>query len=123
MTKRGDLDTALKILTDAAHLYPNKMIFANMGEAHLRRGDFEEALQAYNNALRLDPRYSNAINEAALVYLALASTASDDQTRTKYRIEADRWHHRALATLPPNVPEQRDAVERTFAEGVVRYAP
>lgn len=121
LTKFGQLDTARAILINAAKLYPNKMIYANLGDIERRQGNLPAAVDAYMNALRLDPSYTNAYNEAGMVYLAFAKAAETVGDCAKFLAEADRWHQRALSTVSSDAEQQRAEVIRAFSSARDNY--
>lgn len=114
----GDLDQAERHLQRALEFANyNKMTFANLGELQKRRGRYQEALEAYRRALELDPRYVNAVNETAMVYVAMAAKdAADARDKRGARLRSAReWHERAVALVPEGQHRQRAELHRRFA--------
>jgi tetratricopeptide (TPR) repeat protein len=113
MTELDDLTGAEQLLHDALDRYPNKMAFANLGEIHTRQHQYELALDDYRSALRLDPKYANAMNEMALVYLAQARTAAPEAAARLIQ-QADDCHTRALALVPASAANQLETLKCTY---------
>jgi len=113
MTELDDLAVAERLFHEALDLYPNKMAHANLGEILSRRGEYDRAVDEYRAALRLDPKYANAMNEMALVYLAKARAASGEDGADLLR-QADSWHTQALALLPPDATSQRATLQTAY---------
>jgi tetratricopeptide (TPR) repeat protein len=114
----GDLDEAEVHLRRALQFAGyNKMTFANLGEIHKRRKRYREALEAYRRALELDPRYVNAVNETAMVYVAMAADepAANRNQRGEWMRSAQEWHERAVALVPEDQHRQRAELHRRFA--------
>jgi tetratricopeptide (TPR) repeat protein len=118
LTHLGELDEAEAHLRRALEFASyNKMTFANLGEIHKRRRRYKEALETYRQAVELDPRYVNAVNETAMVYVAMAaneSASSDDHRESSLR-SALEWHERAVALVPEDQHRQRAELHRRFA--------
>ena len=61
LADKGRLDEAVAHLRQALELRPvDADAHYTLGEALLRRGDFEPAAQEFQTVLRIDPQYSNA---------------------------------------------------------------
>jgi Flp pilus assembly protein TadD len=76
-TKHGDLDYAISKLNEAAQLAPaNPDIFLNLGNAHRKKHNGSEAVQAYRKAVN----YAPALYRTAMLY----------KTQTSYR-QPDSW--------------------------------
>jgi len=118
MTKVGDLDQAQDLFQEALHRFPNKMTYANLGELHRRRGQYEDALHDYAKAIQLDPDYVNALNETAMVYVGMARSreSRDGQAGRSSLLEGARlWHARAVAVAGDQAPHERAQLHRTLA--------
>lgn len=93
---REDAERARQIIHRAAELAPDVPgVYSALGRARERAGDAAGALEAYDQALRLDPRYRYA--RRRIVHLALQGR---DFPRARH--EADR-----LVADAPDVPEHR----------------
>lgn len=97
LTQKDDVATAEALLQRALAV-PNKNIWANLGEVRRKQGALRDALSMYEEAIALDPRYVNGLNEMGMVYLELAQKsggASSDATENlrrgyDYHLEAIR---------------------------------
>jgi tetratricopeptide (TPR) repeat protein len=116
MTERDDLSTAEDLFRDALARFPNKMAHANLGEIHRRRQEFELGLDEYHEALRLDPRYANAMNEMGILFLAWAASKRDVDASEAASLltQAEQCHTRALALVPPTATHQLEALRKSF---------
>ena len=57
----GMVDEAMGLLRTAIELYPKEAnLYDSLGEFHLRKGDKVKALELYQKALEIDPKFSNA---------------------------------------------------------------
>ena len=57
----GMVDEAMRLLRTAIELYPKEAnLYDSLGEFHLRKGDKVKALELYQKALEIDPKFSNA---------------------------------------------------------------
>jgi tetratricopeptide (TPR) repeat protein len=114
MTERGDLDRAEKSFLTALDSFGyNQMAHANLGEVNRRRGQLDDAVSEYEEALRLDPTYINAMNELAMVLLEIAAKGSSEAVEDRLSV-ARQWHSRALALVPEDEQLQRDELRARF---------
>jgi tetratricopeptide (TPR) repeat protein len=68
---RADYDTAIALLSDLLHRYPDSAIdYNNRGLMYFQSDRTEAALADYNKALELDPRLDGAYNNRANCYAA-----------------------------------------------------
>jgi tetratricopeptide (TPR) repeat protein len=123
MTKENDLDTAERLFLDAISRFPNKMAHDNLAEIYRRRGEYDRAISEYKEAITLDGRYVNGMNELAVVYLALARRDLDNGATSVQPLvdQAAEWHEKALLFVPETAAHQREQVERVFAEAKKEY--
>jgi tetratricopeptide (TPR) repeat protein len=119
-----DLARAEELLRRALDRFPNKMAHANLGEIYRRRKHFHRALAEYEQARRLDGRYANALNETAIVYVAMAGERVADGRAAidPLLAEATKWHRRALDALPPTATHQQKQVRKTFKNALTEFA-
>jgi len=73
--RRGDILMARKMYRDAIETYREgiqnvAVIYNKIGIAYHQLNDFRTALENYNMALRLNPRYAEAINNVGTIYYA-----------------------------------------------------
>jgi tetratricopeptide (TPR) repeat protein len=71
--QRRDLDAAIKLFTlaiESGDLPHPDLFFAfnNRGNAHAARHDHDRALQDYDEALRLNPKFAGAMRNRGIVY-------------------------------------------------------
>jgi tetratricopeptide (TPR) repeat protein len=65
----GQLDQAIQHLTEAIHLAPDFVEpYLELGQTHLDRRQFQEALKAYNHAIEAVPQSSLAYYRAGLIF-------------------------------------------------------
>ncbi len=63
LSNSGDFDTALEEYRKALQLYPSFIeAYNNMGEIYSHLGESEQALSAYNNALKIERNYRVLLN-------------------------------------------------------------
>ncbi len=92
--KRGDILMARKMYREAIETYQEgireiAVMLNKIGIAHHHLTDFKSALEYYNQALELNPKYAEAINNIGTVYYA----------QKKYR-QAIRQYEKALKYAP-----------------------
>jgi serine/threonine protein kinase/tetratricopeptide (TPR) repeat protein len=63
----------------------SKEVFFELGEAHFHHANPQEAIKSYNEALRLDPRYSKALNHLGYCYSYLGEHSKAIQFFLDYR--------------------------------------
>ena len=63
----------------------SKEVFYQLGEAHFHHANPQEAIKSYNEALKLDPRYSNALNHLGYCYSYLGEHSMAIQFFLDYR--------------------------------------
>ncbi len=70
---QDDDDLYLRLMSELASKYPKeKKVYLHLGMYYRDEFMFAEAEQAYNEALRLDPDYGEALNAVAYMYAAKA---------------------------------------------------
>lgn len=77
--RRGDILMARKMYREAIETYREgvqdvAILYNKIGIAYHQLNDFQTALENYNMALRLNPRYAEAINNIGTVYYAKRKT-------------------------------------------------
>ncbi len=71
LRKKGDLDAAIRIYTEAIATDPDfAWPFNNRGLAWATKGEFANAIKDYAEAIRLDPAYAYPFNNRGLVWAA-----------------------------------------------------
>ena len=102
--KAGNLDAALRCLEKAACLAPQNGIYLNnLGNALAGLGKPEEAVQAYETALRFEPRYADA-------HWNLAETCEQLE-----KVDQAKRHWRAYLEEDPH-SRSAEAVRRHLGE-------
>jgi tetratricopeptide (TPR) repeat protein len=94
---------AVELFQRSLRLYPNKMSYSNLAQLASDEGDYVRAARLLGEALALDSSYVNALNESAIVRIALAAEARDrgDEGATRIELrEAATLHTRALLLVP-----------------------
>jgi tetratricopeptide (TPR) repeat protein len=65
----GKIDESIKNLEKILTSNPkSSTAFFHLGQAHIRKKDFNNALRCFNRAIELKPDYSEAINARGLIY-------------------------------------------------------
>jgi hypothetical protein len=81
--------------------------FYDEGVAHLKRGEYEQAVRSLSESIRLNPDFANAYVGRALAYRSLGSDAAadDDDRAAKSRGGAKPPHGGALVIVTPPIFE------------------
>jgi tetratricopeptide (TPR) repeat protein len=79
----GDLERSVSHLEAGVRLYPTVSGFMRLGEILAARGDKEAAIEAFENALAIDP-----VNEEAMLRLALACAEMGETARARELLRA-----------------------------------
>jgi|GEM_PF-5581840 len=120
MTEFNDLKEAEVLFKHALALDPhNKFCYANLGEIYKRQKNYSAALVAFEQAIRLDPRYINGTNELGMLYIAMAADARDSGRRKEAEEAlktARQWHDRALSLVPEEETRHRAELRRRFVK-------
>lgn len=120
MTEFNDLKEAEVLFKHALALDPhNKFSYANLGEIYKRQRNYSAALVAFEQAVRLDPRYINGTNELGMLYIAMAADARDSgkQKEMEEALKTARhWHERALSIVPKEEARHRAELRKRFAK-------
>lgn len=120
MTEFNDLKEAEVLFKHALALDPhNKFSYANLGEIYKRQKNHSAALVAFEQAVRLDPRYINGTNELGMLYIAMAADAREarKQKEMEEALKAARqWHERALSLVPKEEERHRAELRKRFAK-------
>lgn len=120
MTEFNDLKEAEVLFKHALALDPhNKFSYANLGEIYKRQKNYAAALVAFEQAVRLDPRYINGTNELGMLYIAMAADARDSgkQKEMEEALKtAAHWHARAFSIVPEEEERHRTEIRKRFAK-------
>src|SRR5690606_37609773 len=91
---------AFGYLRRALEMAPNNVdLWINLGAFYATQGEFESAVDAYEVALRLDPRNKSALSGLSRSYYNLGDTemAAVYERKVRYYRERNPWYHYALA--------------------------
>jgi len=112
--ERGEHKEAESSLRRALNFCVNKMAHANLGALYRLQGRYDAALDEYREALRLDPKYINAINEMGMVHITTAASADNAETKREELVRARALHERALLLVPLRQQGSRAELHRRF---------
>lgn len=120
LTQLKDLQKAEALLNEALvwdrH---NKFSYANLGEIYKQQKNYKKAMNAFQQALSLDPRYVNGTNELGMLYIAMADDARQEGREPKaaeFLKMAGQCHDRALSLVPEQDHHYRAELGRRFAK-------
>ena len=121
--EEGDFRTAEDYLTKAIALAPDAVSWFNLGYLRERRGRIEEAIEAFREAVRLDPQldrawYGLGLSEARLGRHA-AAVAALEQAAVRQPRNPHVWYALGLAHHHAHAPDKVEAVARHL----LRYHP
>ena len=118
--KKDDVARALQIIQRTAELAPDVPgVYGTLGHARERAGDAALALEAYDQALRLDPRYHYA--RRRLLHLALQSRDFQRARHEADRLLADASgvpEHRFLAALVADKEGRRAEARKGYLDAI-----
>lgn len=69
--KKGDLEGSLQDYDEAIRLHPNPVVYYNQGNTLTALKKYQEAIGAYDSALKLNPEYPNPYNNRGNAYFNL----------------------------------------------------
>lgn len=101
-------DEALKLEDDP---YDRSYILYNMGLIHASNGDQEKALGYYHEALELNPRLPQALNNIAVIYHyqgEKAKESGDDDAAEAFFAQAAEFWKQAIRIAPNNYIEAQN---------------
>lgn len=120
MTHLKDLQKAEALFTEALERDKyNKFCYANLGEIYKRQKNYKKAMNAFQQALLLDPHYVNGTNELGMLYIAMADDAREEGREPKaveFLKMAGQCHDRALSLVPEQDHRYRAELGRRFAK-------
>jgi tetratricopeptide (TPR) repeat protein len=123
-TVLGAAEEAEALLWDALKHNPfNQMSHANLAELFRRRGEYEKALAEYDEALKLERSYFNAMNEMALVYVEMAQHERDTAGRATLLDKARDRHEHAVALVPADDEIDRIRLREAFDDALDADVP
>ena len=79
----GELDAAVNAYLELKKLYPNELHIRNLlGELYLKKGDYAEALSAFQHVYNTDPNAEHALHNLIAAYHHYARSLSDSEEYT-----------------------------------------
>ena len=82
-TEAGELDAAVNAYLELQKLHPNEMQVRNLlGELYLKKGDYAEALSAFEHVYNMDPNAEHALHNLIAAYHHYARSLSDAEEYT-----------------------------------------
>ena len=82
-TEAGELDEAVNAYLELQKLHPNDMQVRNLlGELYLKKGDYAEALSAFQHVYNIDPSAEHALHNLIAAYHHYARSLSDTEEYT-----------------------------------------
>ena len=82
-TEAGELDEAVNAYLELQKLHPNEMQVRNLlGELYLKKGDYAEALSAFQHVYNIDPNAEHALHNLIAAYHHYARSLSDTEEYT-----------------------------------------
>ena len=82
-TEAGELDEAVNTYLELQKLHPNEMQIRNLlGELYLKKGDYAEALSAFQHIYNADPNAEHALHNLIAAYHHYARSLSDTEEYT-----------------------------------------
>lgn len=79
----GELDAAIEAYLELQKLHPNEMQIRNLlGELHLKKGNYAEALSAFQHVYNTDPNAEHALHNLIAAYHHYARSLSDTDEYT-----------------------------------------
>jgi tetratricopeptide (TPR) repeat protein len=71
----GQLDDAEREFKKAVEAKPNEVSYTSLGYVYQRKKQYDQALEQYQSALKLNPNYVSALNNSAVIYFETGKTA------------------------------------------------
>ena len=117
--KRNDLNNAEEEFKKALEAKPNEASHTSLGYVYQRQKRYEAAIDHYNQALALNPEYSSALNNLAVVYYDLGDVQKARSIMKKV-LETDSGSVDAclnMGTFSKEMGNRKEAV-KYFREGL-----
>jgi superkiller protein 3 len=70
----GQLDDAEREFKKAVEAKPNAVSYTSLGYVYQRKKQYDQAMEQYQTALKIDPNYVNALNNLAVIYFETGKT-------------------------------------------------
>ncbi len=110
------LDNYKEALTLEEDAYDRSYILYNMGLIHASNGDHDTALDLYHQAIDLNPRLPQALNNIAVIYHFKGDRADEaghsEAAEAMYQQAAEYWK-RAIRLAPNNYIEAQNWLKTT----------
>jgi tetratricopeptide (TPR) repeat protein len=110
------LDNYNEALTLEEDPYDRSYILYNMGLIYASNGDHDKALELYHQAVELNPRLPQALNNIAVIYHYLGDKekeAGNDEPAEAFYTQAAEYWQRAIRLAPNNYIEAQNWLKTT----------
>jgi tetratricopeptide (TPR) repeat protein len=119
MSAQGDgeyaeaLDNYKEALTLEDNDYDRSYILYNMGLIHASNGDHDLALEFYQQAIDLNPRMPQGLNNIAVIYHYKGDQTDDAEAKEEFFAQATEYWVRAIRLAPNNYIEAQNWLKTT----------
>jgi tetratricopeptide (TPR) repeat protein len=119
MSAQGDgeyaeaLDNYKEALTLEDNDYDRSYILYNMGLIHASNGDHDLALEYYQQAIDLNPRMPQGLNNIAVIYHYKGEQTDDAEAKEEFYTQATEYWVRAIRLAPNNYIEAQNWLKTT----------
>lgn len=119
MSAQGDgeyaeaLDNYKEALTLEDNDYDRSYILYNMGLIHASNGDHDVALELYQQAIELNPRMPQGLNNIAVIYHYKGEQTDDAEAKEEFYTQATEYWVRAIRLAPNNYIEAQNWLKTT----------
>ncbi|NJM28069.1 MAG: photosystem I assembly protein Ycf3 [Pseudanabaena sp. RU_4_16] len=119
MSAQGDgeyaeaLDNYKEALTLEDNDYDRSYILYNMGLIHASNGDHDLALEYYQQAIDLNPRMPQGLNNIAVIYHYKGEQTDDAEAKEEFFTQATEYWVRAIRLAPNNYIEAQNWLKTT----------
>jgi tetratricopeptide (TPR) repeat protein len=119
MSAQGDgeyaeaLSNYEEALTLEDNAYDRSYILYNMGLIHASNGDHDKALEYYAQAIDLNPRLPQALNNIAVIYHYKGEQTDDAEAKEEFFTQATEYWVRAIRIAPNNYIEAQNWLKTT----------
>jgi tetratricopeptide (TPR) repeat protein len=119
MSAQGDgeyaeaLDNYKEALTLEDNDYDRSYILYNMGLIHASNGDHDLALEYYQQAIDLNPRMPQGLNNIAVIYHYKGDQTDDAEEKEEFFAQATEYWVRAIRLAPNNYIEAQNWLKTT----------
>lgn len=106
----GDIDGAIKLLSQASELKPGDQYLCNLGRVLFDAGKYKQALEALQKALKLNPQYSDTHVNLAAIYIELGKL-DKAEAHAREALKLDRNNTEAYFNLGSSLKRQKKITE------------